>query len=159
MGFINSYKHLEKLCGEIFADNGRISAYIDEMYATPQGSRYVKSWNEDLRKLKHYRWLRNQIVHEPDCSEENMCTPEDELWIDDFYSRILNQTDPLALYQKAIQRYIRIESRPIPGRNPVNDDLHSDENHFSVKYLLIILLILFFVGLAVLLGFTVWAYF
>ena len=31
MGFIESYKHLEKLCGEVLNDDRRISAYIDEM--------------------------------------------------------------------------------------------------------------------------------
>ena len=32
---------------------------------------------------------------------QNMCDPSDALWLDDFYSRIMNQTDPLALYHKA----------------------------------------------------------
>ena len=30
-----------------------------------------------------------------------MCEPSDTVWLDDFYSRIMNQTDPLALYSKA----------------------------------------------------------
>lgn len=101
MGFIDSYKHLEKICGEILDNDRCISAYIDEMINTPGGSFYVKHWNEDLKKLKHYRWVRNQIVHEPNCNESNMCKPEDELWLEDFYSRIMNQTDPLVLYYKA----------------------------------------------------------
>lgn len=101
MNFISSYKHLEKLCGEVFNDNRRISAYIDEMQSTPNGAFYVHSWDEDLKMLKHYRWVRNQIAHEPDCDEQNMCDPSDALWLDDFYSRIMNQTDPLALYHKA----------------------------------------------------------
>ena len=101
MSFISSYKHLEKLCGEVLNDSRRISAYIDEMQNTPHGTYYVPSWNEDLKKLKHYRWIRNQIAHEPDCDEQNMCDPSDALWLEDFYSRIMNQTDPLALYRKA----------------------------------------------------------
>ena len=101
MSFISSYKHLEKLCGEVLNDSRRISAYIDEMQNTPHGTYYVPSWNEDQKKLKHYRWIRNQIAHEPDCDEQNMCDPSDALWLEDFYSRIMNQTDPLALYRKA----------------------------------------------------------
>lgn len=31
MGFIDSYKRLEKLCGEVLNDDKRIPAYIDEM--------------------------------------------------------------------------------------------------------------------------------
>ena len=101
MGFIDSYKHLEKLCGEVLNDDRRVSAYIDEMLRTPRGSYYVRTWDEDLKNLKHYRHIRNQISHEPGCTEQNMCYPEDELWLEEFYSRIMNQTDPLSLYHKA----------------------------------------------------------
>ncbi len=117
MGFIDSYKHLEKICGEIFDDDRRVSAYIDEMINTTNGSNYVKSWDDDLKKLKHYRWMRNKIVHDPDYTEQNMCEPEDELWLDDFYSRILNQTDPLSQYYKAT--HYRADknkpSKPLPN--------------------------------------------
>lgn len=65
MGFIDSYKQLEKLCGEIMGDERRVSAYIDEMTRIPNGSYYVKEWEEDLKKLKRYRWIRNKIVHDP----------------------------------------------------------------------------------------------
>ena len=101
MGYIDSYKHLEKLCSELFGNNKGVSAYIDEMLSLPDGKFYVKGWNEDLKKLKHYRWVRNRIVHEPDCTESNMCTATDEMWIKDFYSRIISCTDPLSLYRKA----------------------------------------------------------
>jgi hypothetical protein len=35
-----------------------------------------------------------------------MCDPSDALWLEDFYSRIMNQTDPLALYRKATTAHI-----------------------------------------------------
>lgn len=101
MGFIDSYKSLEKLCGEIYGNNHGVSAYIDNMIASPNGSYYVSGWDEDLKQLKHYRWLRNQIVHEPGCSEENMCEPGDIQWLNNFHSRIMSQSDPLTLYRKA----------------------------------------------------------
>lgn len=101
MGFMDAYKRLEKLCGEIMKDDRRVSAYIDEMLRLPNGSRMVAGWNDDLKQLKHYRWVRNQIAHDPDRTEQNMCQPEDIRWIEDFYARIMNQTDPLALYRKA----------------------------------------------------------
>ena len=103
MGFMEAYKRLEKLCGEVMNDERRIGAYIDEMQEKTGGASYVSGWEEDLKQLKHYRWVRNQIVHSPDCSEENMCDPEDVRWIEDFYERIMNQSDPLALYRKATQ--------------------------------------------------------
>ncbi len=101
MSFIDSYKRLEKLCSEIYDDNHGVSSYIDEMINTPIGSRYVLGWDEDLKSLKHYRWVRNQIVHEPDCSEENMCELGDAEWLNNFHSRIMTGNDPLAQYRKA----------------------------------------------------------
>ena len=112
MGFIDSYKHLEKLCGEVLNDDRRVSAYIDEMLSTPRGSYYVRTWDEDLKNLKHYRWVRNQISHEPGCTEQNMCDTEDELWLDEFYSRIMNQEDPLSLYRQATRP--RSVTKPAP---------------------------------------------
>lgn len=127
MGFIDSYKHLEKLCGEILNDDRRISAYIDEMLNTPSGSFYVKNWNEDLKKLKHYRWVRNQITHEPDCNEFNMCEPEDELWLENFYSRIMNQADPLTLYYKATTSHQNTEPvQPLTQENPIQAPLYNN---------------------------------
>ena len=101
MGFIDSYKRLAKLCSEIYTDNHGISSYIDEMTNNPMGSHYVRGWEEDLKQLKHYRWIRNQIVHEPGCTEENMCESDDAQWLDNFHSRIMSADDPLALYRKA----------------------------------------------------------
>lgn len=114
MGFIDSYKHLEKLCGEVLSDDRRVSAYIDEMLNTPNGSYYVRTWESDLKNLKHYRWVRNQISHEPGCTEQNMCEPEDEVWLNEFYSRIMNGTDPLTLYRKATRP--RTIDKPSPTR-------------------------------------------
>ena len=110
MSFIDSYKRLEKLCSEIYDDNHGVSSYIDEMINNPIGSRYVRGWDEDLKHLKHYRWVRNQIVHEPDCSEENMCEYGDSEWLNDFHSRIMSGNDPLALYRKA--RNPRVTQKP-----------------------------------------------
>ena len=104
MGFLDSYKRLEKLCGEVMNDDKRITAYIDEMNNTPMGSLHVSTWNEDLKKLKHYRWVRNQIAHNPDATEKNMTTSTDVKWIDDFYIRIMHQKDPLTLYHKAVRK-------------------------------------------------------
>lgn len=101
MGFIDSYKHLEKLCGEVLNDERKISAYIDEMINKPRGSYIVSGWDEDLKQLKHYRHIRNKIAHEPGCYEENMCDIGDTEWLDNFYYRIMNQTDPLTLYNKS----------------------------------------------------------
>jgi hypothetical protein len=107
MGFIETYKRLERLCEDIMQDARGISAYIDEMESLPEGSFYVRSWQNDLKMLKHYRWIRNKIAHEPDCCEENMCSPEDALWLVNFYERLLNQTDSLSLYAQSADTQIQ----------------------------------------------------
>lgn len=82
MSFIESYKHLDKICGEMFETQYGVSAYIEEMLNNPRGSFLVRGWENDLKQLKHYRWIRNQIVHEPDCYEETMCEAGDDEWLD-----------------------------------------------------------------------------
>ena len=117
MGFIEAYKRLEKLCGEVLNNERRVTAYIDEMINTSRGAYFVRDWDEDLKQLKHYRWVRNQIVHDPSCSEENMCSDADTQWIVDFHARIMNQTDPLSLYHQA--------TRPRPISKPVARPIQS----------------------------------
>lgn len=116
MSFIDSYKRLDKLCSEMYGDIHGLSTYIDEMIGKPDGSYYVSGWNEDLKQLKHYRWVRNQIVHEPGCTEENMCAPGDMQWLDNFYSRIMSTNDPLALYRKL--RSPRRVQKPVTKQIP-----------------------------------------
>lgn len=127
MSFIASYKHLEKLCGDMLNDRHGVSAYIDEMLNKPRGTYHVGGWDNDLKQLKHYRWVRNQIVHEPSCTEENMCHPKDVDWLNDFYNRIMNQTDPLALYRKAM--------RPKPTAKPIARSQNFEPTLSNYSYL------------------------
>lgn len=103
MSFLESYKHLDKICKDILNTDRGISSYIEEMTNLPNGAFYIKDWDKDLKALNHYRWIRNKITHEPECSEDNMCSPNDAIWLDRFYMRIINQNDPLTLYSKAMQ--------------------------------------------------------
>lgn len=100
MGFLDSYKRVEKICNEMYGGNHGLSYYIEDMVKTPLGYRYVSGWEEDLKQLKHYRWIRNRIVHDPGCTAENMCDMNDIQWLDDFYSRIITGKDPIAIYHK-----------------------------------------------------------
>lgn len=100
MGFIDSYKKLEKLCSEIYDTSHGVTAYIDEMENIYDGLSFVITWNDDLKMLKHCRWVRNKIAHEPGCTEKNTCEEGDKEWIEEFYSRMLKGQDPLATYRK-----------------------------------------------------------
>jgi len=101
MSFMNTYKRLDKLCRDLLNDERGLSAYIDIIHNYTDGAYYVDGWIEDLKALKHYRWVRNKIAHEPEVTENDLCDADDEEWLLDFYHRILQQTDPLALYHQA----------------------------------------------------------
>lgn len=148
MGFMDAYKRLEKLCGEIMKDDRRVSAYIDEMLRLPNGSRLVAGWNDDLKQLKHYRWVRNQIAHDPDRTEKNMCQPEDTRWIEDFYARIMNQTDPLALYRKANKK------RPTTAKPHRKAKNHPEKKQKMMKRTVLVAMLL--AALLVLILWTIW---
>lgn len=159
MGFVDSYKKLEKLCNEIYGDKHGLSSYIDEMTNNPIGSCYVSEWDENLKQLKHYRWVRNQIVHEPGCTEGNMCELEDVLWLDDFYSRIMNQTDPLAMYVKATKPHTAANPTQKHKTEPVtyNNLRRSSRRRISKRllqnyfvYLVYLVCILIIVGAVIL---------
>lgn len=121
MGFMDSYKRLERFCGDASRQRQGVSAYIDEMYSIRDGAQYVRGWYADLKQLKHYRWIRNKIAHEPDCTEANMCSPADTQWIDDFYDRILNRTDPLSLYRQAVNTRGAAASRSFSTQGSMSD--------------------------------------
>lgn len=101
MGFMQSYKKLDNLCRDM---NGvGVTGYIEEMESLYNGERRVDGWRDDYYTLKHYRHIRNQIAHEAYASEETLCRPEDEKWVESFYSRIMHQADPIYLYRKSGQ--------------------------------------------------------
>lgn len=98
MGFMESYKHLDNLCKDM---NGiGITGYIKDMEQEQNGGFYVSGWKNDYMQLKHYRYIRNQIAHENYADESNICSAGDTAWLEEFYRRIMEQTDPLALCYK-----------------------------------------------------------
>lgn len=84
MGFMNAYKHLDNLCRDM---NGvGVTGYIEDMKKIAARAYYVPGWKADYYKLKHYRYVRNQIAHENYADEDNMCSDGDEDWVEDFLS-------------------------------------------------------------------------
>lgn len=100
MGFLQTYKRLDNLCRDM---NGvGVTGYLEDMEQLPDGEYRVPGWKDDYLQLKHYRYLRNRIVHEVNADEEDLCSAADTVWIENFYTRILGTNDPLALYRKAV---------------------------------------------------------
>lgn len=103
--FMESYKHLDKICREIFNSEKGVTTYIDAMKEINDGNRYVPLWNETLYKLKHYRYIRNNYVHEVGTSQYDICTADDIEWLNNFYKEIIQTTDPLAQYRRKKDSY------------------------------------------------------
>ena len=121
MGFLQTYKRLDNLCRDM---NGiGVTGYLRDMDERPAGRSRVPGWMDDYRRLKQYRHLRNRIVHENDADEAELCAGGDAAWLEDFYQRILERTDPLALYyssrvQKAVPRPAQRQERRPRGFAP-----------------------------------------
>lgn len=159
MGFMNSYKRLDNLCRDM---NGiGVTGYIEDMEHTATGEYYVPGWKKDYLQLKHYRYIRNQIAHENYATEDNMCSDEDEAWLENFHKRIMVQSDPLALHYKATKpqaaKSQAAKPRPVDKTSaptmptiqsaqyiPSNSDTHKPEQKsygFAIAVLLTIAII------------------
>ena len=100
MKFLEAFKRLEAVCNDLFSCQSGVSEYIAHMeQAEVRGKASVPDWNDDFKRLKHLRWVRNQIAHSPDT--EQLSKSEDLSELQDFYERVLSQKDPLALLEKA----------------------------------------------------------
>ena len=58
-------------------------------------------WSSDYARLKEYRCIRNQISHDDGAYEDDLCTIEDEQWLQKFHACLLSSNDPVALYFKS----------------------------------------------------------
>lgn len=97
--FFEEYKHLDKLCGDMYSCRNGISEYIDQMdNKSYKGSPLIPSWNSDYKMLKHIRWVRNQIAH--DSGAYQVSESEDLEFVRNFYDRIFSGQDPLTLLRK-----------------------------------------------------------
>ncbi len=154
MGFMRAYKHLDNLCRDT---NGiGLSGYIEDMERNHIAAFRVEGWENDYRQLKHYRWVRNRITHEDNADEDNMCKDGDVEWLEDFYSRMMNQTDPLSLARKASAPPApRAQTRRQPSEIPVYRSTRSSRRQHTgfVVSVLIALTVIALIGLILLILF------
>lgn len=100
--FQEEYKRLDRLCKDYLSNTEGISEYIRQMESTLcSDCRYVFTWEDDYKQLKHVRWVRNQLAHEVGTLNSDICTEDDLDWIQSFYNRIMNGSDPFTVIRKA----------------------------------------------------------
>ena len=120
MSFMEAYKHLDKICKEM---NGvGVTGYIEDMERLQIGRYGITGCASDYEHLKHYRWARNRIAHDPGVEEETLCEPGDEEWLENFYQRIMNRQDPLARLTQMLEaqkaRRKQAASNPLAAEEP-----------------------------------------
>ena len=107
--FLEEYKHLDKLCSELYDGQPGVTSYINAMKNMDwNDTRQVSNWRSDLNNLIRLRHIRNHLAHTEGSFNEKLCTSVDVNWVKDFRNRILKQTDPLAMLRinsKEITRY------------------------------------------------------
>lgn len=110
--FLEEYKQLDKLCGELYDGQPGVTSYINEMKNVNwNDARDIPNWKSDLNELKRLRHTRNHLAHTEGAFDENLCTNEDVNWVKDFRNRILKQTDPLSLLGKYPKRFTSNEDQ------------------------------------------------
>lgn len=99
--FFEKYKRLEKLCNDMYGASNGITLYINNMKEFSfHNYRNIPNWDADLKQLVRLRHIRNNLAHNEGAFAESICTQYDIEWIQSFYTRILNQSDPLAMLHR-----------------------------------------------------------
>ncbi len=130
--FQEEYKRLESLCKDCFSSVEGVSAYIRQLeYEQWCLQKFAVLWEEDYKMLKHIRWIRNKLSHEPGTLYSDICTEKDLNFITEFYSKIINCADPIAQLHKAKEyekirniqnrQYTSYTSEPIKPTTPVTN--------------------------------------
>lgn len=110
--FFEEYKRLDKLCGEIYYVSCGITSYIDNMKNEAwYGNQYILNWEKDLKNLIRLRHTRNYLAHTEGAFDEKVCTQEDIEWLQNFYKRILSQSDPISLQYQRVQKEKQVSER------------------------------------------------
>ena len=116
--FFDEFKTLDNLCRDIYGasvDNKLgVTLYLEEMDRKAyQGAFKVSAWRSDYNQLKNARNIRNELAHSRNSFSADICSREDIDFIRSFRTRILNQTDPIALLRKQTA-----QSRPSSNSQP-----------------------------------------
>ena len=103
--FFDEFKALDNLCRDIYGesiDNKLgVTLYLEDMDRKAyQGAFKVSGWTSDYNYLKSVRNTRNELAHSRNSMTVDICSQEDIDFVRSFRTRILNQTDPIAMLRK-----------------------------------------------------------
>lgn len=162
--FLDAFKHLEKICNEIYGGQHGVTQYIDEMESkSPYAARKIFGWDLDLSGLKRVRHIRNAMVHESSDYDTDY-TPEDVQFMEHFYERVMNRQDPLAMLRqqneaaRAKNRAISeptISFKSVTGSSPVIQESEEEKEWGTGRFVAIFLVILAILAIMTVIGWIV----
>lgn len=131
--FLESFKHLDRLCGDMFSCQNGVSEYISQMEQAPFSAKIsIPNWASDYQLLKHLRWINNRIKHD---NTDSDCTEADLDDLDDFYHLIMDRKDPLALLAQSEFKSNRQAIKP-DKTDPLSflDQGEHKQNHQAIQH-------------------------
>ena len=153
---LEEYKYVDSICRDMLSAEKGVTAYIEQMEATQPVVRYkIVCWDDDYRKLKHIRWLRNKIAHSTGNVE---CMPSDVAWLKAFHNRLLTQRDPLAdAYRITRETQNRVKAQTvIPTQVMISHKDFSYDYDSSSGWRKALIAILSVAAFAVIAGVIIW---
>lgn len=108
--FFDEYKKLDSMCGNLLSCKNGVSEYISRMERCSGTSR-IPTWNDDYKKLKHLRWIRNQIAH--DSTNKAISSSTDLSDVKQFQKRIQKKSDPLTALGKTSGRHTKRRKKSV----------------------------------------------
>ena len=132
--YLESYKRLDQLCRDMFRSKDGVTEYINQMDRVISRINSKQDWRNFYSRLKYQRRLRNDLVHNTECSD---CTEEDIDEIEYFFDLILKQEDPLACIRKQ-QTLTRHASIQTSDSSSIRREYHSKKSGI-VEFLIYII--------------------
>ncbi len=97
VNFLKIYKKLDQLIKDTLQTDEGVTEYINMLAKLSLDGELEQLRRADYRGLKHIRWIRNKLVHEPDTLESGLCTSDDVIYTTDFYNRLMEGKDCLSV--------------------------------------------------------------
>lgn len=140
--FFEAFKQLDKLCTELYKTPHGVTHYIDDMKAASWDNyKDIPNWKTDLKELIRLRHIRNHLAHTQGAFHEDICTQNDIDWIKNFYQRIMNQSDPLALLYQTTHRKQHTQ-KPDYNNYTLNKNIYkNNKDKPNTTYLILTLII------------------
>lgn len=161
--FFDEYKRLDKLCSDMYGkSSGGVTSYINDMASVSSSdAQKILDWNSTYNKLKSLRHIRNQMAHGEGSFDDYVCSYDDIEWLRDFRNKIMNVSDPLAIYRSNMEMKKQLQNKQIHKQSVETWSNESDEDMYFSKNnsptgldLKIVLAILFVILILIIVGFS-----